>query len=461
MYSSEIIFAALTLILPFLSGMIFFSKWLFRDVQVKWGTGFVSQLLFSATLAVAFQTHVVILGEVSGIIDRAARNELWMVDFIAMIALLKVIVPFFLFLTLFMRQLRYPVLIQVFFAMVSECIWLAATSWGSGVFDLHKETERLGVVGLASVAILSGWGSVYGPYSYGPWFIKKFDDAEIERVETKLLSVMEMLSAIKRRQCAALYLSAAYHPSMLKPGKVQSFGVSLMKIFRKEGDLDLQEAAVMPGEATKADALSLLSTELFLELTEMRRAKQANIFRQTLLGKVYTFLGYAFAVYCVLKMIASVWGIVFPKKAEDPDLITRVISFGLLLARDREEAQVLAQVISTSMVGILVFNSFRGLLVTMGKIFHQIGPRDSSFVALLLTEIMGQYLLSSIIILDMNVPHKYRGDLFYKRFEFFRVWSDALFIFAGLASAVLIYALDKAQGSRTEFYSTTVHEKLI
>ena len=470
---SEYVFACVTLVVPFLSGMFFFSKWLFRDVEVRWGIGFVSQVIFSATLAVCFQTHIVVLGEVSGILTRQTRADLWNFDFTLLIVLLKVVIPFLAFYAFISRrQTGGHIVLKLFMTIVIECVWLFITSWGQNgpSLDLQKETERLGIVGLASVAILSGWGAVHGPYSYGPWFIKSYDDEEIAQLQNKIWSVMEMRSSLKRRQCIMndrqrTVLSPLHGNKDYSSSKISFFEnvwnrKSNPLSSSSNGDTHNLEETLRE-ESIQVESLSLLSTELFLELTEMKRAKQANIFRKTFLGRIYTILGYTFAVYCVLKMIASIYGMVFPKKHDDPDLITRVLSFVLLLARDREEANFLAQTISFTMVGVLVFNSFRGLLVTLGKIFHQVGPRDSSLVALLLTEIMGQYLLSSIIMLDMNLPVRYRGELFYKKFEFFRVWSDALFLLAGIASAVLIYAQDKAQGSRTEFYHTTMHEKLI
>ena len=437
----DLIFSAVTLVLPFLVGLIFFSKWLFRDVQVKWGIGFVSQLVFASTLAVSFQTHAAVLGEVSGLLKRSTREYLWTLDFSTLVILLKVIIPFLIFYAAISKRPGYSQSIKVLMTLLTEGAWLTFSSWGEnltrGTLDLQKETERLGLIGLASVAILSGWGAVHGPYSYGPWFIKNYDDLEITRVEQKLVSVMEMISALKRRRVIAQANQKSFSSYF-------SFGFFTSS-----------------KEENEEESLSLLSMELFLEYTEMRHAKQANLFRKTWLGKIYTFLGYTFAGYCFLKMIASGYGIIFPKTAKDPDLITKVLSYLILFARNPYEANFIAQTVSLIMVGVLIFNSFRGLLMTLGKVFHQVGPRDSSLVSLLLTEVMGHYLLSSIILLDLNVPFRYRGQLFLEKFEFFRIWSDILFLLAGFASAVTLYALDRARGSRTEFYSTTLHEKII
>ena len=64
--SGEWVFAMSTLVVPFLAGMLLFSKWVFRDIEVRWGLGFATQCVFAATLAVSFQTHAAVVGEVGG-----------------------------------------------------------------------------------------------------------------------------------------------------------------------------------------------------------------------------------------------------------------------------------------------------------------------------------------------------------------------------------------------------------
>jgi len=461
-------FVVTTLVAPFALGLLLFSKWIFRDVEVRWGIGFASQVAFALVLAVAFQTHIAVLGEVSGVLRKDVRDRIWTWDLTCWIILLEVILPFLMLCAFFVKRRQIPVVFRVVFVFAGQVVWLLAINWGqTPSLQLEKEAERIGMIGLACVAILSGWGSVHGPYSYGPWFIKRYDDDEIAHVEEKLWSVMEMRSSLKRREAMLLYRQRAESSGVVSPRSHSSTsGQGLLRgLWNRQWTRDDATARsielALSSDRAEGESLTLLSTELFLELSEMKRARQQTLFRKTLLGQVYTVLGYTFAVYCVLKMIVAAYGIVYPKRFDDPDLITNVLSFVLLFARTRMEANFLAETISFIMVGVLVFNSFRGLLVTLGRIFHQVGPRDASLVALLLTEIMGQYLLSSIIMMDMNLPVQYRSAIFLKKFEFFRVWSDALFLISGFASFLLLYAQDKAQGSRTEFYHSMVHDKMM
>lgn len=380
-------------------------------------------------------------------LSRDEREGLWRLDFLALVLALKIVVPAALAWTLATRRagkgwVGMGIGGMAVLGWVGLVVLHVLGGWvvdGKEVrevlrerFDLEGEIQGMGTVGLVSVAVLSGWGAIHAPYVYGPWFVKRYSDAEIQGLEEKLVNVMEMIAAKERREAQYKY-------------QVRKMGV-----YEKEVSVS--------GEPD----FSLLATELFLELNEMKMAKQASIIRKTLMGRVYTWLGYAFAGYSFLKVVAACVGVIHPKKADDPDFVTRSIWVALMILQTNEkDAVALSQTISFVLVGVLVFNSFRGLLVMLGRVFHELGPRaeDTNLTSLLLTEIMGQYLLSSVILLDLNVPVKYRGKMFYEKFEYFRVWFDACFLAAALASAVLVYAVDRAKNSRTEFYD--LHEKLI
>ncbi|KAH9253378.1 hypothetical protein BASA81_008729 [Batrachochytrium salamandrivorans] len=384
------VFSACTLLAPFVLGMVFFSTWIFRDVQVRWGLGFNTQLAFSLTLAICFQLYSTILGEVGGFISKDYRELVWKVDLFCLVVLLRGVLPFLCTFAMASRVVRqFPLRLGLATGLFLGWMFIeigSRRSGGSGSdshkVELESEIQTLGMVGLASVAVLSGWGSVHGPYAYGIWFDKQSSDEEILFVSQRLLSVMEMQSALKRKLAHCRSATA-----------------------------DLREEIV---------SLEMLSDELFMEFNAMKMAKSQQAFRKTVLGRIYSLLGVVFALYCLWKIALSLYGIAFPKSVSDPDLITNTLRVVSLLV-GRQSARLVHDVISFSMVGVLVFNSFRGLLVALGKVFHQIGLRvDSLLVGLLLTEVMGHYLLSSLILLDMNVPTQYRSKLLYGKFEFFR-----------------------------------------
>ena len=78
--------------------------------------------------------------------------------------------------------------------------------------------------------------------------------------------------------------------------------------------------------------------------------------------------------------------------------------------RDRACSNFRSQHISFILVGAIVVSSTRGLLLTMSKFFIWISsPKSSNFVVLLLSQIMGMYFVSMVLLMRMNMPVQYRA----------------------------------------------------
>ena len=321
---------------------------------------------------------------------------------------------------------------------------------------LAHDWERLGLVGVVTISAMSGWGAVHGPYLYGPWFVKTFDEAQIRAVAHRLRGVQEQVSTLKRR-LVLVQGHAAVPASMLDADPL----APTLNARASRGGGPKPESLRVADLAARVAAMEMLSTELFLELNEMHLAKRSVQFRKTRRGRVYTALGFVFAAYCVLKVVGAAYSLVWPRPLGEPDLATRVIRASVsLLASSPELARVWAQSLSFALVGILVFNSFRGLLMNAGKAVHAFGwsadATSHALASLVLTEVVGLYLLSSAILLNLNMPHEYRHgtemSASLNRLDYWRTWMDAVFLLSAGASAAYLYFADRARALRTEFY---------
>lgn len=143
----------------------------------------------------------------------------------------------------------------------------------------------------------------------------------------------------------------------------------------------------------------------------------------------------------------------------------------LLWAVPIPNAHVWVQPISFVLVGALALSSVRGFLLSFSQVFSAWSTAvTSNSTVLLLAQVMGAYLVATLLMLRMKVPPEYRcvtegalpcsagvhrplravactpcrrgitdavGDV---RFDFFHRWSDAIFVVSALAS-VIVFAV--------------------
>eukprot|EP00096_Caligus_rogercresseyi_P000823 TRINITY_DN11360_c0_g1_i1.p1 TRINITY_DN11360_c0_g1~~TRINITY_DN11360_c0_g1_i1.p1 ORF type:complete len:137 (+),score=21.72 TRINITY_DN11360_c0_g1_i1:1489-1899(+) len=107
------------------------------------------------------------------------------------------------------------------------------------------------------------------------------------------------------------------------------------------------------------------------------------------------------------------------------------------------------------LVGAIVVTSTRGLLLTMSKFFIWISsPKSSNFIVLFLSQIMGMYFVSMVLLMRMNMPVQYRsiitevlGEL---QFNFYHRWFDVMFLVSAVVT-ILILSLAHKKGTEKNF----------
>ena len=379
-------------------------------------------ILFVITLAVSLSMFQLIIFEIAGVLQQDSRLVCWRCDIAVMLALLVVVLPCCIISEMIaLYQLdtsKHILLTAATFAAFMYAFYKIGdpfpllTKQTLSFFSLEQLISRIGVVGVTSMALFSGFGAVSCPYNYMSVFLRPITEADISLARLTLLQTMERIA--DRQKKSLLHVS----------------------------------------DSADVSSLQSVCSALYLDYHDMIEARAALANSRTLFGRVLNVSGYILSVYCVYKMMISAINIIF-QRVNKIDPITRTFQIALQFAFeiDPADVRILSQHASFLLVGIVVATQVRSLLLMLMRAFHSYSNALYSHASLLiLCEIMGMYFVSSVLLMRMSVPIEYRiiitrvlGDI---EFHFYHQWFDLIFVLAATAS-ILSLTLQR-QANRTK-----------
>lgn len=340
-----------------------------------------------------------------------------------------------------------------------------ATEDGS-IFNLGADglsracVERIGVIGISLMALLSGFASVSTPWHT---FIddraykrRPVTDMDINRKQVGLDATSEML-VTKRHRLRALQrkVEAGSAVQASSGGIMGKMIGSLKGIGGGNGD-----AAEIKTLQVEISGLEAMETSLTASLALLRNRQAAHARDGTAVGKILSLPRYGFSLYCIYRILAT--GLTSLRRTYHPhssfsssDPINRFLG---LLARhwDPKLDQIAwARQISFLLSGVILAASVSSVLQTF-HIFARWVPgllrQAQANLALIIGQIAATYVIAAAMLMRSNLPREVGrsvSDALESALEpaFVDSWFESWFLLASVLTAIGIWLGRQIGGS--------------
>ncbi|KAJ4485342.1 G protein-coupled receptor 89 [Lentinula aciculospora] len=413
----------------------------------------ISRTIFAGCFSESCILFVLLMCQGIGLFDPMTRLLHWKFSLFTLLSIILVLGPLILSILIttnsnsqkIPRKLPY---IRIIISLIPVSLSLFAISRIPLPQALRNDSEidlitsslaRLLVVGTLILGLLSGFGAVSSSWAYLPSCVSSStqgegtpSDRDIEQSERALERVKEDLTTRKRQ------LEAKRKATTSSDGGVPvSAGASWITriVPNLRGNDDEAEVA----------GLQMLYEQMECNLIDLKSRKQDEEFHRTIVGRLYRVVRLLMAIYWIARIIWTIVKVLIyqnlfassiSSSTNYPDLISKLIAdlasfiyqhrfeghdHDLFAESDtpqtpaglgetQEKIKVVARQISLLFVGLVILTSIRTVLrgvsrtlsrMTKLKLRRNLG---ASVMLMLLAQLMGVYLLTTIVQLRTSFP---------------------------------------------------------
>ncbi|KAH0537215.1 hypothetical protein FGG08_005957 [Glutinoglossum americanum] len=382
-------------------------------------------LSFSATFALTCVVPELVLCEISDLLHPESRGLAVRLTISALLILLLIVTPLLQLHSIikglglgFRGSGRGSSRIGWVLEAFGFTLWIVGFWWvGQGLPGTHPDQSlreaagrtvregciaRVAVIGVALMALLSGFASVSTPWQKFGVKSHPVAETDIARKQAGLEATDGMLTA-KRSRLRALERKMTEMPS-------EGLFTKVMGSIR--GDADTQEYKTLQLEIR---GLQTMRSSLHSSLSMLQRRRYAQQRMSGRFGRLLSLANYIFSIYCIYRILAASISILrhwrFPNATYSPaDPVTNLLALVAEHGHPTIDQATWSRQISFVLSGVVLLASFSSVSQTV-HFFSRLAPamlflHAQANVALLISQISGTYVISSALLLRSNLPQE-------------------------------------------------------
>ncbi|KDR78231.1 hypothetical protein GALMADRAFT_65417 [Galerina marginata CBS 339.88] len=363
----------------------------------------LSRVIFSWCFAESCMMFSLLMLQGAGVFSASSRLLNWRVSLFILMSAILVVIPLAVSLLIAIGTTRTSIIgPRAILSLIPVALYLFALSYIPVPASLETSDtattalSRLIVLGTIVLGLLSGFGAISSSWKFLP-FGSRSETVPSERdIDTAKYALASIRNDMRDRRA-----EAARREGVTPEG---SWFSRVGSSFRGGDSL-----------AQELQGLEALEYQMCRNLEAMRERFEAAKFSSTFRGRVFDIPGRIFMVYCVVRVVSSVYNIAFLPSQRSastsyPDLITDLLAY--LLSKIYSDTEIktediasFSRQLSLMLVGIIILSSIRLVLRGATRALR-ITSRNlaASLMLLVLAQIMGIYMLSTLVQMRSSFP---------------------------------------------------------